>query len=265
MIPNHLRIFYAALAIAVALGCGKPPSQPANLPSASGPTPDSPKQPVASPSKSPPAVFKLSALDYLKEWEQDRPAAKKKYDDKTLELIGVVARVNEDRNRRGTVELNADIRLTPVSCSMVEEQPWATMSPGQSVTIRGKATFTFATPHLLDCVVVQAGPNPAIMVHPQDLAKEYANDPDATKKKYGGKYLIIEGEIVDKKHNSDLGELHAFLKGYDKVRVDCRMNGFDQKLVDSIKVGHKVKVVGQLLPFQCTPVSIGLDHSLTIK
>ena len=41
------------------------------------------------------------------------------------------------------------------------------------------------------------------MISPPDLAKEYATDQEATKMKYGGKYLIVEGEIVEKKHNAD--------------------------------------------------------------
>jgi hypothetical protein len=63
------------------------------------------------------------------------------------------------------------------------------MSPGSKVKIKGNPEGNW----LVDCSIVETGPNPAIVISAHQLAKEFLENPDKAKGTYRDKWLIVEG------------------------------------------------------------------------
>src|SRR5262249_57977692 len=94
------------------------------------------------------------------------------------------------------------------------------------------------------CVLVQTGPSQAVVMSAEQLAKEYAADMEGTRKKYEDRWLQVTGEIVEREFNS-AGASSVWLKGTDKVRVNCGFTPFEKNATRAIKIGQQLTVVGQ--------------------
>ena len=93
-------------------------------------------------------------------------------------------------------------------------------------------------------------------------AREYAAGPEATNKKYSGKWLIVEGEVADK---SKEGPAKIYLKGNGKVRVKCDVSTFEQQLTAPMRPGQHVQLLGQYARTSSnTDTEVGLYDCLPI-
>jgi hypothetical protein len=97
---------------------------------------------------------------------------------------------------------------------------------------------------LIYCVIVDKGESPAVVISAEDLAKEFSANPEETSKKYDKKHLILTGEVTDREFNS-AGAAAVILKGHDKIPVKCHFSAFEKGVAKSMKVGNKVKLVGE--------------------
>ncbi len=134
-----------------------------------------------------------------------------------------------------------------VGAQLTDPEPWAKLSPGQTVKLRGTCGFNTTEPYLVKSVIVEAGPNPAVIITAEQLAEEYAKDRKATLKKYLKKYFIVSGE-VEKKQERESKFIAVYLKGSSGIRVECGFpgNSPNSAMTQSIEVGQKIKVFGQL-------------------
>lgn len=106
-------------------------------------------RPVASlESKSADAVLEASAL--LKAFETDETAANVKYLDKVIEVSGVIARIEEDGDKR-SIYLNTGNEMSSVICEMELGTAMDQLAQGSNVVIKGKCTG-----YLMDVVLVQS-------------------------------------------------------------------------------------------------------------
>jgi uncharacterized protein (DUF1330 family) len=191
--------------------------------------------------------FSLKAETYYDDYQRDKQAAFKKYFGKVVELSGVVESMGQDpRAGRSFIHLRASEATHGVQCITLDPEPWATVSPGQTVRLKGtwpKETAV-STATLGDCVFVKKGPNPAIAISAVDLAKEYAADKDAAIKKYENKYLIVDGEIVHKETISKRGTVTVALTGDGGVRVACFFTFVESVQSKPLQVGQRIKLIG---------------------
>ena len=137
------------------------------------------------------------------------------------------------------------------------------MVGGQKIKLKGKfPESAYGTP-LMDCVIVELSPSPVIVLSAEQLAKEYAANSEAAKKKYQDKYLRVTGEIVDRQINS-AGAVAIYLKGADKVRVVCGVTSLEKNLTRSLRIGQQLTLVGQYL-FNFREDEVGLTFCLPIR
>jgi hypothetical protein len=208
-----------------------------------------------------PPKFTLTADELAREYQKDRAAADKKYDGAVIEVSGEVSMVGTNLAGDALVFLND--RLT---CATVDKEPWASVSKGQKVTIKGAWLQSRGSASLEGCVIVEKGPNPATVLTAEQLAAEYAAGRQAAINKYKEKYLIVTGEVVTKDENR-AGAPVLRLKGTDKVSVDCGFTADDEakKAVEPLAAGHKVKVIGLFLAVEHTDKSVALRlcHRIT--
>lgn len=192
--------------------------------------------------------FSLDAQQYFNECKENERSATKKYQGKIVELKGVV--LNMGAANGGTPKINLGGKNEDglgVQCVTAEKEPWAKVVPGQTATVRGKGPEFAVVPSLIDCVFVDLGASPAVRIASTKLAEEHAESKEATEKKYTGKYLIVEGELIDKRKN-DLDVPELSLKGTDKLHIWCGFLMFDGPPADRLKIGETVKIVGQWSP-----------------
>jgi hypothetical protein len=181
------------------------------------------------------AAFSLIAADFAKEFNADSNGAKIKYKDKVIELSGVVKSFGFDESHfvlEGTVV-----------CAMADPTASTKVVPGQKVKVKGKFHDQAVVPTLLSSVFVETGSYEGIAISAEQLGKEIAADRATTEKKYDGKWLILTGEVVEKKKSASGGATEVFLKT-DKVAIFCSF-GANQDLAENMKAGQQITVIGQ--------------------
>lgn len=182
------------------------------------------------------------------EWFGDPEGAQKKYAGKTIQLTGIVDGIYFDHERnQACIFIKVRGRAIGLSCLLREPEPWSKLANEQRVTLRTKVLEKQRSSYLTDCVIVDAGPNPALVVSAQQLAQEFAKDEKTSSKKYGGKCLIMEGKVIEKIITKDeelLGNVKVLLEGQGKVRIYCRFCAYTDKLTENIRVGDQVKLFG---------------------
>jgi hypothetical protein len=143
-------------------------------------------------------------------------------------------------------------------CKSVEDEPWAQLSPGQTVKLRG----LFAN-EKLRCAIVSKGPDPAVSVTAEHLAKEFATDADAADRKYNKKYLRLTGEVVGREPGEDKW-FKIVLKGADGCRAVFSFPGMQRmrKMLDlEVKTGAKVKALCKYQGFNATMRELTLEQA----
>jgi hypothetical protein len=162
-----------------------------------------------------------------------------------IQLNGTVLSVAADPYRPiGIVPLEAGKNdVYGVRCYTVDKEPWWKVSPGSAVKLKGKMPEHGEPDDLFGCVFVETGPNPALTVTAEQLAGEQATNPEAAVTKYNEKWIILEGELLEK--NGDKNQL--VVKGKGEVKVLCSFGAaaMDKERMNALEVGRKVKVFGQ--------------------
>jgi hypothetical protein len=192
----------------------------------------------------PTETIAVSAETFDQELRKDKAAAAKKFEPVLIEITGVVRNVGS-RDQETFVTLEADAASLGVLCLFAnEKQPWAKISKGQKVKLRGLWPEVVSVPQLVDCEIVELGPSPAQELKAETLAELFAKDKDGTRKKYADRPLIVTGFKVDAKRN-DLGAVRIFLKGAGETRVDCGFDADDGAEALATPLGQALRLVGE--------------------
>lgn len=173
---------------------------------------------------------------------------------KVVELTGVVEGFMARRGDKAAVRLKAAKNVLGIVCFTADEQPWATLSPGQEVKLRGKGHDGGITAALVDCVVLEKGNNPAPTVAAEALAGDYAADPKATDARYSkpgdlfGKYVYITGEVEAREGKApDAVTFRLNCKG--DVGIELVVPPIDAERADiEVQPGTQVKALAQYEP-----------------
>jgi hypothetical protein len=250
---NALRLAFLAVVVLFLSGCGgsAPPNPPVSESATTAPLPDD--------LTNVPPRFTGTAEELVQECQKDRAAADKKFANAVIELRGEVSGISAGLSGDAFVSLKAGSNLLGVSCAMVDREPWASVSKGQQVTIKGAWPGSRVGVSLSRCVIVNRGPSPAQLVTAEQLAAEYAADRAATINKYRGKDVIVTG-VIAAKEKTETGTPSVCLKGTEKIRVDCGFGNLDndRKALEPLTAGQPVKVVGELLGIDHTERSVAL-------
>jgi hypothetical protein len=230
-----------------------------------------PKKPGATLPRRPPVenldkvepAFRLTAEEFHKEYEAGKNAAATKYAGKVIELAGEVAGVNRNIGGESSVTLKVEKDLLGVWCGTADEEPWTKVLPGQKIKIKGKWPEFPVRAALVHCVFVETGEYLGVRVTAEELAAEYTADRDGTAKKYDKKYLVMTGEVLSKEFNS-AGAAGIVLKSGNKVKVTCSFTAFENEQTKRIKVGQRIKVVGQFTS-SFTGDEVGLYFCLPVS
>jgi hypothetical protein len=185
------------------------------------------------------ADFTFTADEWVKEHDND--GVTEKYQDKVVELRGEIDTVALTGGKVPTIILKAGTALVGAVCLLADKDPWGKVAPGQTVKLRGKVAAAPWT--LTECVLVELGPNPAMVLSSADFAKEYLADEAKASDKYYQKAVIVAGEMLNKKE-IDNGRISVLLKGDGKSHVNCVFGSTEKSLADQCAKGHQLKILG---------------------
>jgi hypothetical protein len=256
--PLWLFGLFACLAIA---GCGKSSTLPAGQSDQKGSadSANAKKGGTETPKKA--ADFSLTSEELETEYHKDEKAADKKYEGKTIELSGVIADIYGDDDA-AYVGLIAGKRILGLPCVMIDKEPWAQLAVGQTVKLRGQWAIS-QKPALFKCEIVEAGPNPALVLSATQLADEYTKDPKGVKEKYAGRPVILSGEVVENKNDDKEGR-YVRLKTPDKVTVKLTFGALLAARGAKITSGQTIKAYGVFKDFNLSDGNITLTNPYLI-
>ena len=167
-------------------------------------------EPISVPSQQ---IFSLSSVEFSKEVKENEKSATEKYKGKVIELTGKVVGVGRNISKDAYLRLEGTKgEMLGVMVFTQEKTPWNKATPGQTVTVKGKFPEFAISASLAECQIMKVEGDRAALLTPDQLAKEYEEDKEATKKKYDEKFLILQGEIADKESN----EAGATLADFEK-------------------------------------------------
>jgi tRNA_anti-like len=103
------------------------------------------------------ALYKISAVDLLADFNKDEPAANLKYLDKVIAVKGKVAEIKIDTTGQATVFLDAGDPLSTVTCSFYNEEAKSVenLKKGNEITIKGNCTGKLMDVILNKCSIFQ--------------------------------------------------------------------------------------------------------------
>lgn len=242
-----IRTLFVPVLLCCALGCGKDkptnqePQKPAEPQNAAA-TPAKPET-VDAPKKEKEAdgPFKLTAHELEAELKKDRKATNAKYKDKVIELSGTIRSTAPNEYAPvSTIDFAPAERLgTGVLCSTKSVIAPGTLAIGQTIRVRG--TWSDLGPVLIDCAVIEQGPDTAIRTTAEQVAKDTTADPIKAAEKYERRTLVLTGEVATIKNTEVPGVKFLELKGDGKTVVECRfgLSSESGKIPDRYKVGDK--------------------------
>jgi hypothetical protein len=202
-------------------------------------------KPIGKPLK---ADVSLTPDEFHAEYKKDPKAVQDKYMDKVIELSGVVSMVTDDPfNTFGYIFLEVKGNLVGVRVATLDRKPWLKVSEKSTVKVWGKIDTTL--PGLYQAWVIESGPNPALTITANDLAKEFKADKKAASAKYHDKFAHVEG-VVAAVGKAEFCPVQVTLKTDNDVLVKCCFGGASfLDPVKALKPGKKVKVFGKLAVF----------------
>lgn len=191
----------------------------------------------------------LAAQAFAMEISKSADDAARKYENAFVELTGTVRTVGS-RDRDCYITLDAGPESLGIMCWLAKEsEPWAKISKGQKVKLRGQWPDLFVQPSLEACELVELGANPAIEMTAESLAADFVKSKEAIRAKYHEKPLIVTGMVVSMTRN-ELGAVRLFLKGAGEMRVDCGFNANDRAEAEAQPTGKTIRVVGEISSFE---------------
>lgn len=211
-----------------------------------GPVAVQPAAPAPAPAR---PDFQVTAEAFAKEFTKDREAFKAKYANKVVEVTGTVHSVGQDIGGGGNVSLRGDpdVLVGNVLCGTAEREPWRAVLPGQTARVRGRCPDRVSVEAMLfDAVVLEVRGDPPPTVTADQLAKEFAADPDAAEKKWDKKYLILTGRVKQVIPPKDLNGRFLLLESdpaTPRVQPDF---GTDDR-AKRVRPGQQVRVLAQSL------------------
>ncbi len=232
--------FVLTLAVVLAAGCLRGPAPAVITTAGGGKTKETSAEPA----------FTLTSEQLAREYHTDRAAAEGKYKDRwlivegTLEDFdlfssgGVLARVGKSAGGPG------------IRCEFV---PKATarltdLTKGQKLKCKGRCVGGGGDfVDLVECELLEVGPDPAIAVSAVRLTRDYAGDDKAADGRYREKVLVVEGTVFGRKDAEQ--SVEVVLEGFDEkalfpVRVVANAAGRKEEFA-GLKKGDKVKIKGE--------------------
>jgi hypothetical protein len=191
--------------------------------------------------------FTLTSKEFSEEKENNREAFREKFDEKIVELTGVVKEINRGDKDAWLYLEGAAGELRGVVCTMVEKEPWLKALPGQTVKLKGITPENPGDVVLDACSILDvSGPAPPSFTV-DELKKAFSAERQTVLDKFEKKYLFLRGTVARVSLNR-AGAARVVLLTTGRPEVCCVFNASFKEQTESLKAGDKIKVLGRYMP-----------------
>jgi hypothetical protein len=224
------------------------------------------------------ADFSLSAVEFTKEFIDDKQAADAKYKDKIIELEGIVYAAQRAQNYHGNTmvwlygsEIDPKERIprrVDVHCLLTPEQSPKGLLLTQDQKARVKAKFSDSGGgkvsggvFLVEGELAELGPANLVRVSAEQLAKEYEREGEKAGEKYEGHEIAVAGVV---KEARDVGAKDPALVVFDgtgAVTIECPIVPHELSMC---RVGKRITVKGHPGVYHEVSKRLRLDGLATI-
>jgi hypothetical protein len=140
-------------------------------------------------------AFSLTPSVLARAFQQDRAGTDKRFGGAVVELSGTVRGMGVAGDAPH-LDLASDQSGAGAVCFTSDKEPWEKVAFGQKVKLKGRWPAGNTACQLFDCVIVEAGANPATRITAERLAGEFNASRKGTNSKYEQKSLIIDAEVL---------------------------------------------------------------------
>jgi len=168
-----------------------------------------------------------------------------------LELSGVVEEIGLSTQGDVSLFLEGTQIPTPqsIECLTIDKEPWNKVTPGQTVTLRGRCEILGGELKFRNCQIVEAKGAARVSITSAELAQAYEKDAEAAGKTYEGKWLEVSGEKEKVDRLTSMEKAVLTLKTTGKVAISCLVDGGMIAQAEKVKPGQSVKVLGRVKAF----------------
>jgi hypothetical protein len=205
--------------------------------------------PQARPEVLPPPVedgadLVMTADEFLEEVSRkDADAWDAKFRGKTIDVKGVVSQLPRNAGGEVIVVLAVEGKPFGLSCHTTETDVLDKVTPGQTVTMRGKAAADILRGDLVASRIVDVtGPRPPVITA-EALAKEHEAEREKTLENYNDKWMFITGEVIAKQDPAEADSVRLDVRGTSKVQVVFFLVGGQKPLAKGITTGMKIRML----------------------
>jgi hypothetical protein len=255
--------FLLVLLLGVVVGCGGEPETPTTDVGTVDPTgameesAASQQEPAAiEPARTPPAANDAVPVSTTPA-ALFSEAASGTFDKQPVKVSGTVKKVGEEFPGQTYVLLESPGQLTGLMCRFSgDTQPWATVIPGQEVTIQGVCHVLGGQPVVESSRFVSVA-SAAPTVAASELAQKLIADRDAVWEAWRHKAVVVEGTVEGVREQGSAKVVT--LAGTPEMSIQCWFLSANKAQVDPLKAGDTVKIVGH---FQYEPEDGSSEFSL---
>jgi hypothetical protein len=197
------------------------------------------------------AEMRITSEKIGEEFRNDVKATTAKYNDKVLELSGVVEEIGLSSRNDAYLLLEGTQIPTQqlIECLTTDKEPWNRVTPGQTVTLRGRCEILGGEMKFRNCQIVEPKSPVRVGIKSTDLAQAYEKDAEAAAKTYEGKWLEVSGEFDKVDRLTSMEKAVVMLKIPGKVGISCVVDGGMVALAEKLKGGQSIKVLGRVKVF----------------
>ncbi|QDV18346.1 tRNA_anti-like protein [Gimesia panareensis] len=237
---------FLIICILVLAGCNSDSPNPA--PEANPPAAKTEPQNGIDNKKTIPEKYSLTATEYFDAYQQDKEAARKKFEGQQIRLTGKVKKLQRtflgspliklygtDDPKLMQDQFSNEVSIHFPLKSVVS--PWTHIGLDQEITVEGIGDDSPAA--LDDCHITEVkGAFKPDYLAAEELLKEFTTDPDATDKKWEYRWLYLTGTIKSVDVNRNQVELGTKQKRTALLKTDDK---FD---LQHLKPGQKIEILG---------------------
>lgn len=204
--------------------------------------------------------FSLTVAEFLQSSKDNILGMARKYGNKVVEVNGVVNYIYASSQNEMQISLVPDKTsvadgeiIDSLICSTIEPEPWAYISKGTNVTLKGFMDSVGI--NLVNSVIVDAGRDAALRVTADELLSEFIRDRGAASKKYDKRFLRIEGEL---QVVNEEGTAYVDFRVAGENRLRCLFEPlFDRYWKGRCKPGEAAHVLARFNGFDDGPYLAG--------
>ena len=209
-----------------------------------------------------PPVYKVTAKKVSEELIADSDVFKKKYENKMIELIGVVDSFSQEDNRVLLFLKGADdIKFGRVLCILPTSTTRNLVLPGQTVRVLGQCKASIMA-FLQPCKILEVTGDPPPSITADALAKTFAENPRETEEKWKNKFIIVTGIVkeVTKEKGKDFWNV---LLESTPASPMIEPNVFSEREIKDVRPGQQIRILCKTYGLLSEPTRV-FFHDCTV-